>query len=158
MPRWRLPASRWYGYALRGVLFGGILLLVGMPAKTPVSGTSKRNTQASLDICWLRKWLCRHGAGDWSQPPEAIGVAILLTALIIAAASNTFKHRLVGYFVPVYMVLLMLALRRVGAPEKSPRRIAGLVLLRALFVRRWHSGMPRSRASTDMITASFASR
>jgi len=132
---WRLPSSRWYGYALRGVLFGAIVLIVGMP-REDTSFWYFKDEYTILGGYLLaaemvvQAWRWR----DWSQPPEAVGVAILLSALIVAAASNTYRHWQVGYFAPVYAVLLILSLRRIGIPAKTPRRATGLLVFRALLV------------------------
>ena len=132
--RWRLPAGRWFGYVLRGVLFGAILLAVGMPREDASYWYFKKEYTSLAGYLLatemvVQAWRWR----DWSQPPEAIGVAILLTSLIVAAASNTFRHHEVAYFVPVYVSLLIISLRRISKPAKPPQRRAGLVILRALM-------------------------
>jgi len=132
---WRLPAPRWYGYALRIVLFGVILLVVGMPSddssfwyfKPEYTSLGGYLLAAELVV---QTWRWR----DWSQPPEAAGVALVLTALIMAAASNTFRHPQIQKFALLYTLLLILSLRTAVMGGKPPSRTLGLIALRALFV------------------------
>jgi hypothetical protein len=132
---WRLPAPRWYGYALRIVLFGVIVLVVGMPSddssfwyfKPEYTSLGGYLLAAELVV---QTWRWR----DWSQPPEAAGVALVLTALIMAAASNTFKHPQIQKFALLYTLLLILSLRTAVIAGTPPRRTLGLIALRALFV------------------------
>lgn len=131
---WRLPPGRLYGYALRGLLFGAIIMMFGMPRESAdfwyfkQEYTSLAGYLLAAEMV-VQAWRWR----DWSQPPEAAGVAILLTALIIAAASNTYRHRQVSYFVPIYVLMLIISLRGFGNPSKAPPHIARLVLLRSLL-------------------------
>ncbi len=131
---WRLPAGRFYGYALRTLLFGAIILIVGIPRESAdfwyfkPEYTRLAGYLLAAEMV-VQAWRWR----DWSKPPEAAGVAILLTALIVAAGSNTYKHRQVSQFVPVYAAMLLISLRRFGNPAKPPRHIARLVMLRVLF-------------------------
>jgi Transglutaminase-like superfamily len=129
---WRLPSSNWYGYGMRVVLFGSILLIIRLPHEDANYWYFKRE-YTNLAGCLLaaemvvQAWRWR----DWSQPAEAAGVAVLLSALIVAAASNTFRHRTVGHLVPLYAAMLIFALRQFGAATK-PKRKASLLALRAL--------------------------
>src|SRR5579885_1901503 len=74
---WRLPPGRFYGYALRALLFGAIILIIGIPRESADFWYFKREytTLAGYLLAAemvVQAWRWR----DWSQPPEAAGVAI----------------------------------------------------------------------------------
>ena len=131
---WRLPSSPWYGYGMRAVLFASILFMVGLPREDPNYWYFKREYTV-LAGCLLaaemvvQAWRWR----DWSHPSEAAGVAVLLTALIVAAASNTYRHRTVSHLVPAYAAVLIFSLRQFGITVRLRRR-ASLLALRAIVV------------------------
>jgi transglutaminase-like putative cysteine protease len=131
--KWRLPSSQWVGYALRALLFGAICYTVGIPRESATYWYFERD-YTTLGGCLLaaemvvQAWRWR----DWSQPSEAAGVALLLTALIVAAASNTYKHRIVGWLVPLYAAMLIIALRQFGMTAR-PRRRPALIAFRAIL-------------------------
>jgi len=130
---WRLPSTQWVGYLLRAMLFGAICFIIGIPRESAAYWYFERD-YTTLGGCLLaaemvvQAWRWR----DWSQPSEAAGVALLLTALIVAAASNTYKHRVVEWLVPLYAALLIIALRGFGTPAR-PRRRPALLAFRAIM-------------------------
>jgi transglutaminase-like putative cysteine protease len=129
----RLPSTQWVGYLLRAVLFGAICFIIGIPHESATYWYFERD-YTILGGCLLaaemviQAWRWR----DWSQPSEAAGVALLLTALIVAAASNTYKHRVVEWVVPLYAAMLIVALRRFGMTTR-PRRRPALLAFRAIL-------------------------
>jgi transglutaminase-like putative cysteine protease len=129
---WRLPSGVWYGYGMRALLFGAVLFFIGLPRDNPDYWYFKSEyTNLAGDLLAaemvVQSWRWR----DWSQPSEAAGVAVLLTALIVAAASNTYRHEIVGYLVPAYAGTLIFALRQFGMTSK-PRRNISLQVMRAI--------------------------
>jgi transglutaminase-like putative cysteine protease len=133
---WRLPKSIVITYGLRALL---LIVLLTMMNRTDTQDTTpwylkQEDTNLAgyalaADIV-LRSWEKR----DASAAREGLGVVVLMTALLFAAATDTYERLHIQITTPIYALFLLLSLRSFGLMQQppSPARTlrSGLILLR----------------------------
>jgi hypothetical protein len=133
---WRLPRSRAISWSLRAIVLTVITIFVGFPnEKLPQWYMKPEYTKLigcliAAEIA-IRSWERREPSGVM----ESRGVMLLLTALMMAAASNTDVRFYIHRIAPVYAVLLLLSLRSFSrSPKMRPSTAAfrGLVMVVAI--------------------------
>jgi hypothetical protein len=134
---WRMASGRAMRWGLRIVAFAIITMAVGIPRDSAamwyfVPGyTSLIGYLLAAELV-LPAW--QRGAGGWGR--RSWGVLLLLSALVMTAATNTYQRPPIHVLAPVYMLLAALSLRamgRAGAAD-APVRVKRLVALRVATV------------------------
>jgi transglutaminase-like putative cysteine protease len=134
---WRIPRVRALEWALRAIVYGLILLIVGLPKESIVFWYIKFEYTDRIGYLIAAELALR----AWRKPDPARvtrdrGDVLLLSALLMTASANTYDRRWMQLFAPAYTLFLLLSLRSLTpAPtRKRPtltmlRVIAGVTAL-----------------------------
>lgn len=111
----RLPDRIVLLWIIRALAFGAIIVTAGYSKSFNISifyepaYVNRFGYMCAVELV-LRAWTNR-AKGPW------LAEVIFLSALIIAAASNTFDHRIAFKTIaPIYVIFLILVLRKLGSP------------------------------------------
>jgi transglutaminase-like putative cysteine protease len=137
---WRFTERAGMRWAIRIIAFGTILTIIGLPREEFASWYMQPSytkligylLSAELVIrAWQKHLLARR--------TQHLGVILFLTALIMAAASNTYDRQPMQTLAPLYLLLVVLSLRSlhqtVPTTARSPparKSLAPLVALRTI--------------------------
>jgi transglutaminase-like putative cysteine protease len=136
----RLPRSFIITYGSRAVILAVLLTLINQTDVQDVTVWYLKQADTNLagyalaaDIV-LRAWERRGAAGA----REGLGVVVLMTALLFAAATNTYERLHIQLITPIYAIFLLLSFRcfaLMTQPAGSRHAVrGGLVALRAIVV------------------------
>jgi transglutaminase-like putative cysteine protease len=137
---WRLPRSIVITYGVRGLIL--VVLVTAMNRTDPQDLTPWYLKQADTNLAGfalaadivLRAWGKRDAAGA----REGLGVVVLMTGLLFAAATNTYERVHIQVIAPIYAALLLLSLRSFALMQQPTGRMrevrGGLVLLRVVVI------------------------
>ena len=137
---WRLPRHFLISYGLRAVILSVVLTLIN---QTDVQDstvwylkqgdTNLASYALAADIV-LRAWQKRPA----KAAREGLGVVVLMTALLFAAATNTYDRLYIQLITPIYAVMLILSFRSFALMQQSARfaysQRPGLVFLRGIAI------------------------
>ena len=116
---WRLPRNRAFTWGLRAVVYGGILMIVGLPKEEAVFWYVKFEYTDRIGHLLAAELVLR----AWRQPdPDRAarerGDIMLISALLMTASANTYDRRMMQLLAPVYTLFLLLSLRTL-TPSRS---------------------------------------
>jgi len=137
---WRLPKHFIVSYGSRAIILVVLVTLINQTDPYDVTPWYLKQVDTNLagyalaaDIV-LRAWSRR----DAGVAREGLGVVVLMTALLFAAATNTYERVHIQLITPIYVICLLLALRSFAMMQQSaasPRtKRPGLVLLRSVVI------------------------
>src|SRR5688572_14521252 len=109
---WRLPRNRAFVWGLRAAVYGGILMIVGLPREEAIywyirmEYTDRIGHLLAAELV-LRAWR----RADPDRVGRERGDVMLLAALLMTASANTYDRRMMQVLAPVYTLFLLLSLR-----------------------------------------------
>jgi hypothetical protein len=137
---WRLPRYFLITYGSRAIIFAVVLTLIDRTDPYDVTvwylkqaDTNLAGYALAVDLM-LRAWERR----DAAAAREGLGVVVLITALLFAAATNTYERLHIELLTPIYVICLLLALRSFALMQQSPTTSRtmrpALVILRCVVI------------------------
>lgn len=153
----RLPRSRTLAASVRAILFAVITIIIGFPEESfpqwymKPSYTNLLGCILAAEVA-IRSW--EHQ--DAARTGDPRGVMLILSALVLAAASNTFERTHIQALTPVYILLILVVLRGFHRPVARRANLVALRVIAALLAVGLGFGIVSAITRYDQALTSWA--